>query len=197
MSTDKTTNRTYPKPVYAAAGAGEMAVEQLKKLPVAATKLRTRVESELKKIDLADVRGKVQHEVNELPGKARTEFVSISDKVRTEVTQLRGRIADARRKGAAEVRTDADKLRSRSTDAVSEFLDVAQKQFKAASKQAVQVYEGLASRGKHVITGNGPVAVAPVAEPKSSNAPKATATKAQSKPARTTKTTRSTKASAK
>lgn len=203
MTTTKKNTRTYPRSVYAAAGVGELAVEQIKKLPETASKLRTRVETELGKIDLVDLRGKVQSEAKELPGKVQTEakqlrgkvgteakqlrgkvqteLDSLTGKVKTEVTQLRGKIADVRKKGVSEVRTDADKFRANAQDKVSDLVETAQKQFKAATKQATEVYEGLATRGQKLFGETAP----------------AKAVEAKPAPAKTTKATKATKTTAK
>ncbi len=185
MTTQK---NKYPKAVYAVAGAGELAYEQLKKLPETATKLRNRVEVQLKKIDLAEVRGKVETEAKDLPvkvqaeakdlrGKVQTELDTISGRVKTRVTELRGRINEARTKRS----TDADKFRANAQDAVNGIVETAQKQLKTATKQATEVYEGLATRGAKVIGDTQPAtkpaapkATAPKATKTTKAAPKAT-----------------------
>lgn len=136
MTTEKKTSNSYAKPMYAAAGAGELAIEQLRKLPETATKLTNRVQAELKKFDLAEV---------------RDELESLGDRVRTELDQIRTRIAEARKEGTAEVRGDAYKLRLNAQSAVNELVDTAQKQFRAATQQAVDLYEDLAVRGVKVL----------------------------------------------
>ncbi|MGH3716983.1 MAG: hypothetical protein ACRDT4_26515 [Micromonosporaceae bacterium] len=205
MTTTKKSTRTYPRPVYAAAGVGELAVEQIKKLPETATKLRNRVEVELKKIDVAELREKVQSEAKELPGKVQseakelrgkvgteakqlrgkvqTEVKNLRGKVQTEVEQLRGKIADVRKKGVSEVRTDADKFRANAQDAVSDLVETAQKQFKAATKQATEVYDGLATRGEKLF-GNGTPAKPATTEPKAVKAKATKATKTTAKAAK-------------
>lgn len=207
MTTTKKTTRTYPRPVYAAAGVGELAVEQFKKLPETASKLRTRVETELGKLDLVELREKVQSEAKELPakvqteakqlrgkvgteakqlrGKVRTELDSLTGKVKTEVEQLRGKFADVRKKGVSEVRTDADKFRANAQDAVSDLVETAQKQFKTVTKQATEVYEGLATRGEKLLGDAKPAKATAETTP----APKAVAAKA-------TKATKATKKTA-
>ena len=174
MTTQK---NKYPKAVYAVAGAGELAYEQLKKLPETATKLRNRVEVQLKKIDLAEVRGKVETEAKDLRGKVQTELDTISGRVKTRVTELRGRINEARTKRS----TDADKFRANAQDAVNGIVETAQKQLKTATKQATEVYEGLATRGAKVIGDTQPAtkpaapkATAPKATKTTKAAPKAT-----------------------
>ncbi|MGH3736492.1 MAG: hypothetical protein ACRDT6_12880 [Micromonosporaceae bacterium] len=195
MTTKKST-RTYPRPVYAAAGAGELALEQLKKLPETATKLRDRVETELGKIDLAELREKVQTEAKDLPtkvqteakdlrGKVQTQAKDLRGKVQTQAKDLRGRVADVRKKGVAEVRTDADKFRANAQDAVSDLVETAQKQFKAVTKQATEVYEGLATRGEKLFGDTKSVTETAVAKPAPKTAAKATkATKTTTKAAK-------------
>ncbi|HEX6073789.1 MAG TPA: hypothetical protein VFZ32_00810 [Micromonosporaceae bacterium] len=134
--TEKKTTNSYAKPMYAAAGAGELAVEQLKKLPETATKLTSRVQTGLKKIDLTEV---------------RDDLENLTDRVRAELNQLRTRITEARREGTAEVRGDASKIRLNAQSAVSELVDTAQKQLQAATKQAAEIYEDLAVRGVKVL----------------------------------------------
>ena len=181
MTTQKTQR---PKPVYAVAAVGDLAVEQLKKLPETASALRTRVETEfsdlqakIKKVDLTEVRGKVQTQVNELPekvkdlrGKVRTELDSLTDKVKTEVSQLRHRVEDVRSKRVG----DLDKFRTNAQDTANDFVDSAQKQLKAATKQATEVYEGLVSRGVKVLDKPAPAAKKAVETPAAPKATKAT-----------------------
>jgi ElaB/YqjD/DUF883 family membrane-anchored ribosome-binding protein len=134
--TEKKTSNSYAKPMYVVAGAGELAVEQLRKLPETATRLTSRVQTQLRKIDLGEV---------------RDDLENLTDRVRTELTQLRTRIADARKEGTAEVRGDAQKFRLNAQSAVTELVDNAQKQFQAATKQAADLYEELAVRGVKVL----------------------------------------------
>ncbi|MQA24866.1 MAG: hypothetical protein GEU94_05215 [Micromonosporaceae bacterium] len=133
----------YAKPVYAVAAVGDLAVEQIKKLPETATRLRTRVESEfgglqdkVKQVDLAEVRGKVRTELDDLTGR-----------VKTEVTQLREKVQGARAKRVENI----DKLRANAQDTATGLMDTAQKQFKVVTKQAAEVYQGLVTRGAKVL----------------------------------------------
>lgn len=135
-NTPRKTTR-YPKPLAAAAGAGELALEQLRKLPETATRLSGRVRSELNKFDLAEV---------------RDDLGTVTDKVKAEVSQLRTRIDQTRRKSTAEVRRDADKARDNAQTAVNEFVDTAQRQLRAATKQAAEFYDDLAARGVKVLS---------------------------------------------
>ncbi|HEX2419007.1 MAG TPA: hypothetical protein VHJ83_12940, partial [Micromonosporaceae bacterium] len=86
--TERKTSNSYAKPMYAVAGAGELAVQQLRKLPETATRLTNQVQTQLKKIDLAEV---------------RDDLENLTDRVRAELNQLRTRIAEARKEGTAEV----------------------------------------------------------------------------------------------
>lgn len=129
-----TPKNTYPKSLYAAAGAGELAFEKLRKLPETATKLRGKVQDEVQKIDLDDVR----------------------TRVRTEVAQLRGRLDEVRRKGATEARFDAQRFRGSAEKTVNGIVESAQRQFLAASKQVTEVYEDLAQRGEQVLNNGMP-----------------------------------------
>jgi len=134
--TERKTSNSYAKPMYAVAGAGELAVQQLRKLPETATRLTNQVQTQLKKIDLAEV---------------RDDLENLTDRVRAELNQLRTRIAEARKEGTAEVRGDAYKLRLNAQSAVNELVDTAQKQLQAATKQAAEIYEDLAVRGVKVL----------------------------------------------
>lgn len=166
MTTKKT---QYAKPVYAVAAVGDLAVEQLRKLPETATRLRTRVESEfgglqskVKQVDLAEVRGKVRTELDDLTGR-----------VKTEVTQLREKVQDVRSKRVEGI----DKLRANAQDAATGIVDTAQKQFQVVTRQASEVYQGLVTRGVKVLDKPADKAV---------EAPAPAASK-ETKPAKTTK----------
>lgn len=177
-----TAKNPYPKSVYAAAGAGELALEQLRKLPETATKLRDKVQVELQRIDLADVRSRVQ----------------------TEVSQLRGRLDEARKKGTAEARFDTARFRDTAQTTVNELMDNAQRQLTVASRQLTEVYEDLAHRGEKVLgngqtSGNGKASDNGKASASQGTVSKATVSKATSKktaPRSTAKTPRSSRSTA-
>ena len=154
-----TAKNNYPRPLYAVAGAGDLAVEQLRKLPAVAEKLRQKVQNEWSKVDLAQVRGRVEAEVTELP-----------NRVRSEMAQLRVKIADVRKKGISQMRING--FGATAQVAVNDIVEAAQQQLKVATRQLTEVYLDLAQRGEKAFGGNG---AAPVATPAGRSTPETAA----------------------
>ncbi|MGH3662911.1 MAG: hypothetical protein ACRDT8_25025 [Micromonosporaceae bacterium] len=146
--------KQHTKPVYAAAAVGDMAVEQIKKLPETATKLRSRMEHEFD-----DLQGRIKNlDVDQMRGWVMTELDALADRVKGGVDQWRGKARTSGAKRTSGMRGDLDKFRATAQDTASDLAGTARKQFMAATKQAADVYEGLAARGEKVL-GNGKATV--------------------------------------
>jgi heparin binding hemagglutinin HbhA len=180
MPTD--TQNKIPNPVYAAAGAGDLAIERLRKLPEKVAGLQERV-------------AKAQ---DELPGR----FTVIQDKVTQKVAELPSIVAELRQRM---VDTDTDKFRESARRNADLFGAKAQ----AAQEKAAAIYAELVARGERVVGGNAPAtrnerihaeivpggtadvvatdtAAKPAAKPAAKSAPKPTVAKA-AKAAKATK----------
>jgi hypothetical protein len=121
--TEPKTNRI-PAPIYAAAGAGELAIEQLRKLPAVVGVLSTRV--------VADLGGRAVLTGFELKQKA------------TETLRTANETADlAKLREAA----DLDKLRAAATRNAALVVAGAQ----AAQERAFAAYGALVARGERVV----------------------------------------------
>ncbi|HEY2790793.1 MAG TPA: hypothetical protein VGJ28_00465 [Micromonosporaceae bacterium] len=118
-----------PNPIYAAAGAGDLAIERLRKLPEKVAVLQERV-------------NKAQ---DELPGRINV----IQDKVTQKVAELPALVAELRQRM---VDTDADKLRESARRNAGVFVASAQ----AAQERAATLYSELVARGERVVAGNAP-----------------------------------------
>ncbi|MFI6784247.1 hypothetical protein [Micromonospora sp. NPDC050276] len=183
MSEPKT-NRI-PAPIYAAAGAGELAIEQLRKLPAVVGVLSTRV--------VADLGGRAVLTGFELKQKA------------TETLRTANETADL-----AKLREVADLDKLRATATRNAALVVASAQ--AAQERAFAAYGALVARGERVVgagvleaadtvnadieatQGGTPAATAPAAAPADVPTPADVAEIAETKPAAVKKVARAPKA---
>ncbi|WP_431942659.1 hypothetical protein [Micromonospora marina] len=151
MTTQPKTNRI-PAPLYAAAGAGELALEQLRKLPTVVSGLGTRV--------VADLGGKAVVTGFELRQKA-TETLKTANQtatglreraVATDLDQLReaANLEKLREAANLEKLRDAatlDKLREAATRNAAVVVAGAQ----AAQERALAAYAELVARGERVV----------------------------------------------
>lgn len=142
MTTQPKTNRI-PAPLYAAAGAGELALEQLRKLPTVVSGLGTRV--------VADLGGKAVVTGFELRQKA-TETLKTANQtatglreraVATELDQLREAANLEKLREAANL----DKLREAATRNAAVVVAGAH----AAQERALAAYAELVARGERVV----------------------------------------------
>src|ERR1700761_1342101 len=115
-----------PNPLYAAAGAGDLAIERLRKLPEHVAGLQERVNA------LQD----------ELPGR----MTVIGDKVTQKVAEIPSLVAELRQRV---VDTDTDRLRETARRNANQFMASAQ----AAQEKAVAIYTELVVRGQGVVAG--------------------------------------------
>jgi heparin binding hemagglutinin HbhA len=154
--TEQTRTRI-PPPLYAAAGAGELAYEKLRKLPaVAAATLRAATSggTELREkavTSTTELREKVRASTADLRGKALTGTADLRDKTaatvksaNTTATELRERAVVRRNRDL-----DVDRLRELAKRNAAVFLAGAH----AAQDRAVAVYGELVARGERVIGG--------------------------------------------
>ena len=115
------TDTKIPAPIYAAAGAGDLAMERLRKLPGKVAELQDRVQTELPG-RLTELQDKVTQKVAEIP---------------SLVAELRQRVVDA----------DTDKLRDSARRNAQTVLANAQ----AAQKRAQEIYAQLVAHGEEVV----------------------------------------------
>jgi heparin binding hemagglutinin HbhA len=115
-----------PNPIYAAAGAGDLAIERLRKLPERVAGLQERVNA-------------IQ---DELPGR----MTVIGDKVTQKVAEIPSLVAELRQRM---VDADTDRLRETARRNANQFMASAQ----AAQEKAVAIYTDLVARGQSVVTG--------------------------------------------
>ncbi|MDG4804452.1 hypothetical protein [Micromonospora sp. WMMD980] len=120
--TQPKTNRI-PAPLYAAAGAGELALEQLRKLPTVVSGLGTRV-------------------VTDLGGKAVGTGYELRQKATETATGLRSTDLDQLRQAA-----NLDKLREAATRNAAAVVSGAY----AAQERALAAYAELVARGERVV----------------------------------------------
>jgi heparin binding hemagglutinin HbhA len=132
----------YPRPFYAAAGVGDLAAEQLRRLP---------------------------ERVAGLQEWARAEFAGSGGKARTELAQLGGRLGDRLGSGLAQARTraghvgetlgdvdvraDLKRISDAARRRAGEFSVTAQRNLVTAQVRATELYDGLVSRGETLIEG--------------------------------------------
>jgi len=129
---------TDPKPLYALAGAGDLAAEKLKDAPALLTEVAGNVSVLANKIaaEAPERIAKVQARLSEVPGSIKVDPRAVLDP-KAARTQLRDAAAKA----------DPQQLRDR---AQSIALVQVGRMLEAAGK-AVETYEGLAERGKIVV----------------------------------------------
>ncbi|WP_025618597.1 hypothetical protein [Salinispora cortesiana] len=122
MTSQPKTSRI-PAPIYAAAGAGDLAYQQLRKLPAAVTELGNRVVADLSTVDGAELRQKA-----------------------TETLRTATATAENLRRRAA---SDLDLSRLRETATRNAAVVVASAQ--AAQERAVTTYGALVGHGERVV----------------------------------------------
>lgn len=110
-----------PGPLYAAAGAGDFAIERLRKLPEKVAALQEQLPDRV-----SVLQDKVTAKVAEVP---------------SIVAELRQRVVDA----------DTDKLRESAKRNAETFFSQAQAQAKVAQEKAVSLYADLVARGEQVV----------------------------------------------
>ena len=113
-----------PAPLYAAAGAGDIAIERLRKLPEKVAQLQERVNT------LSD----------QFPGRVST----LQEKVTAKVAEVPSLVAELRQRV---VDADADKLRESAKRNAQTLLTQAQ----AAQERAAAIYADLIARGEVVV----------------------------------------------
>ena len=118
------TNTKIPAPIYAAAGAGDLAIERLRKLPERVAGLQERMTT------LQD----------ELPGRLNV----FQDKVTQKVAELPSLVAELRQRV---VDTDTDKLR----ESARRNAGVVRTNAQAAQEKAAAIYAELVTRGEQVV----------------------------------------------
>ncbi|MEH0935953.1 hypothetical protein [Micromonospora psammae] len=131
--TQPKTNRI-PAPLYAAAGAGELAYQQLRKLPTVVSELGTKVVADGTKV------------VTEFGGKAVVTGFELRQKA-TETLRTANLTATGLREKAVPADLDLDKLREAATRNAAVVLAGAQ----AAQERALAVYGTLIARGERVV----------------------------------------------
>jgi heparin binding hemagglutinin HbhA len=124
-----------PNPIYAAAGAGDLAMERLRKLPE----------------KVAVLQGRVNKAQDELPARIN----GLGDKVTQKVAEFPAIVAELRQRV---VDADADKLRESARRNAGAFVANAQ----AAQDRAAALYAALVARGERVVTGDGSAPAGPV-----------------------------------
>ncbi|MGN9802017.1 hypothetical protein [Micromonospora sp. L32] len=131
--TQPKTNRI-PAPLYAAAGAGELAYQQLRKLPTVVSELGTKVVADGTKV------------VTEIGGKAVVTGFELRQKA-TETFKTANLTATGLREKAVPADLDLDKLREAATRNAAALLVGAQ----AAQERALAAYGALIARGERVV----------------------------------------------
>ncbi|MEH0820301.1 MULTISPECIES: hypothetical protein [unclassified Micromonospora] len=131
--TQPKTNRI-PAPLYAAAGAGELAYQQLRKLPTVVSELGTKVVTDGTKV------------VTEIGGKAVVTGFELRQKA-TETLKTANLTATGLREKAVPADLDLDKLREAATRNAAALLVGAQ----AAQERALAAYGALIARGERVV----------------------------------------------
>ncbi|MGK5443666.1 hypothetical protein ACSNN7_17860 [Micromonospora sp. URMC 105] len=131
--TQPKTNRI-PAPLYAAAGAGELAYQQLRKLPTVVSELGTKVVNDGTRA------------VTEIGGKAVVTGFELRQKA-TETLKTANLTATGLREKAVPADLDLDKLREAATRNAAALLVGAQ----AAQERALAAYGALIARGERVV----------------------------------------------
>jgi heparin binding hemagglutinin HbhA len=116
-----------PGPLYAAAGAGDIAIERLRKLPEKVAQLQ-----------------------EELPGRVSV----LQDRVTAKVAEVPSMVAELRQRV---VDADTDKLRDNARRNAETFFSQAQAQAKVAQERAVALYTDLVARGEQIVGRSAPV----------------------------------------
>ncbi|TDC39552.1 hypothetical protein E1211_04065 [Micromonospora sp. 15K316] len=147
--TEPKTNRI-PAPVYAAAGAGELAIEQLRKLPAVVSDLGTRVVADLggkavvTGFELREKANETLRAANALREKAAAGDLDLNElRAVADLEKLRA-AADLNRLREA---VDPEKLRAAATRNAAAVLAGAQ----VAQERALAAYGALVARGERVV----------------------------------------------
>jgi heparin binding hemagglutinin HbhA len=154
--TEQTRTRI-PAPLYAAAGAGDLAYRQLRKLPAAAAatlRAATVGGAELREKAAAgttDLRGKVLASTADLRERAIASTVELREKTTATVKAANTTANDLRDRAAAprSLDLDVERLRELARRNAAAFVAGAQ----AAQEKAIAVYAELVTRGERVIGG--------------------------------------------
>ncbi|MDO3703881.1 hypothetical protein Q3W71_19620 [Micromonospora sp. C28SCA-DRY-2] len=148
--TQPKTNRI-PAPIYAAAGAGELAIQQLRKLPAVVSDLGTKV--------VADLGGKavvtgfeLRQKANETLRTANQTAGSLREKAPADLTKLREAADLNKLREVADLNklrevADLDRLREVATRNAAVVVAGAQ----AAQERALAAYGALVARGERVV----------------------------------------------
>lgn len=139
----------YPGPLYAAAGAGDLAAEKLRELPGR----------------VSDVRRWAREEFGDRD-KARADLAELGGKIGHGLATVRSRV-----QGLSE--TDLRELRGAARKRAGELADVAARNLVTAQDRATHLYEDLVTRGTTVIDGPAPAEL-PKPKPMKKMARKAT-----------------------
>jgi hypothetical protein len=136
--TEQTKTR-FPAPLYAAAGAGDLAYQQLRKLPAVVSELSDRAAASLRTAN--EQAGTTAATLREQAG---TTAATLREQAGTKAATLRDKAGT----------TDFDALRNNAASAATAFAQVAQ-------ERALAVYSALVARGERVV-GTGVVEAADV-----------------------------------
>jgi heparin binding hemagglutinin HbhA len=117
----KTDTTKIPGPIYAAAGAGDLAIERLRKVPAKVAEFQDRFQTEF-------------------PGRVNV----LQDKITARVAELPAIVAEFRQRL---VDTDTDKLR----ESARRNAGVARTNAQAAQERAATIYAELVARGTQVV----------------------------------------------
>jgi heparin binding hemagglutinin HbhA len=117
----KTDTTKIPGPLYAAAGAGDIAIERLRKMPARVAELQDRLQTEL-------------------PGRVSV----LQDKITARVAELPALVAELRQRM---VDSDTDKFR----ESAKRNADVMRSNAKVAQGRAISIYADLVARGEQVV----------------------------------------------
>ena len=128
MAKTDTTMTNIPGPLYAAAGAGDLAIEGLRKVPERVAKLQDRLQAELPERVTV-----LQERVN-----------TLQDRITQRVAELPSIVAELRQRV---VDTDTDKLRESARRNAAIVRTGAQ----VAQDRATSIYADLVARGEQVI----------------------------------------------
>lgn len=132
----------YPRPFYAAAGVGDLAAEQLRRLPERVAGLQ-----EWARTEFAGNSGKARTELAELGGK-------LGDRLGTGLAQARSRAGHVGETlGDVDVRADLKRISDAARRRAGEFSVTAQRNLVTAQVRATELYDGLVSRGETLIEG--------------------------------------------
>jgi hypothetical protein len=118
----KTDTTKIPAPLYAAAGAGDLAIERLRKVPAKVAELQDRFQTEF-------------------PGRVNV----FQDKITARVAELPAIVAEFRQRV---VDTDTDKLR----ESARRNAGVVRTNAQAAQERAAAIYAELVARGTQVVS---------------------------------------------